>query len=68
MNDIPITDQLFLILHRAAWSTTSNAFIRKDSLSWLVFGTHGDHSIQASGKNQEEAPRHVEELGLVQPI
>ncbi len=27
----------------------------KQGISWLVFGTNGDHSIQAKGKSQMEA-------------
>ncbi len=72
MNDMPKTDRLFLILHRAGWSTGVTAFASKADISWLVFGTNGDHSIQANGKTQEEAwklaCRQAEEMGLVQPV
>jgi len=40
------TDKLFLILHRAGWSIGDTAFAGKEGISWLVFGTKGDHSIQ----------------------
>ena len=52
MDDIPKTDKLFLILHRAGWSIGDTAFVGKEGISWLVFGTKGDHSIQ-----QTERPR-----------
>ena len=72
MNDIPKTDKLFLILHRAGWSIGDTAFAGKEGISWLVFGTKGDHSIRANGKTQEEAwkqaCRQAEEMGLVQPV
>jgi len=67
------TDKLFLILHRAGWSIGDTAFAGKEGISWLVFGTKGDHSIRAEGKSQEEAwwkqaCRQAEEMGLVQPV
>jgi hypothetical protein len=68
MSDIPKTDKLFLILHRAGWSIDCTAFAGRRGISWLVFGTKGDHSIQANGKSQEQACRQAEEMGLVQPI
>ena len=72
MEEIPITDKLFLILHRAGWSINCTAFASKDGISWLVFGTNGDHEIQANGKSQTEAwkqaCRQAEEMGLVQPV
>ena len=68
MSNIPKTDKLFLILHRAGWSVGVTAFVGKDGISWLVFGTKGDHSIRAEGKSQEEACRQAEEMGLVQPV
>ena len=72
MNDIPKTDKLFLILHRAGWSIGDTAFVGKEGISWLVYGTKGDHSIQANGKTQVEAwkqaCRQAEEMGLVQPV
>ena len=55
MEEIPKTDRLFLIVHRAGWSIVDTAFAGKEGISWLVFGTKGDHSIQANGKTQEEA-------------
>ena len=72
MDHIPKTDKLFLILHRAGWSIGDTAFVGKDGISWLVFGTKGDHSIQANGETQEQAwkkaCRQAEELGLIHPI
>ena len=72
MDDIPKTDKLFLILHRAGWSIGCTAFVGKEGISWLVYGTKGDHSIQANGKSQVEAwkqaCRQAEEMGLVQPV
>ena len=71
MEEIPKTDSLFLILHQAGWSIGDTAFTGKDGISWLVYGTKGDHSIGAEGKSQEEgwkqACRQAEEMGLVQP-
>jgi hypothetical protein len=29
--------------------------VGKQGISWLVYGTKGDHSIRAEGKSQEEA-------------
>ncbi|MGA2701633.1 MAG: hypothetical protein ABSH35_11120 [Isosphaeraceae bacterium] len=55
MDEIPKTDKLFLILHRAGWSIGDTAFVGKEGISWLVYGTKGDHSIQAKGKSQVEA-------------
>jgi hypothetical protein len=72
MGDIPKTDQLFLILHRAGWSIGCTAFSGKDGLSWLVCGTLSDQQIQANGKTQEaawkQACRQAEEVGLIQPL
>ena len=72
MDDIPKTDRLFLILHRAGWSIGDTAFVGKEEISWLVFGTKDDHSIHAEGKSQVEAwkqaCRQAEEMGLVQPV
>ncbi len=72
MDDIPKTDKLFLILHRAGWSIGVTAFVGKEGMSWLVLGTKGDHSIRAEGKSQVEAwkqaCRQAEEMGLVQPV
>ena len=72
MDEMKKTDKLFLILHRAGWSIGDTAFVGKEGISWLVFGTKGDHSIQAEGKSQEEAwkqaCRQAEEMGLVQPV
>ena len=69
MDHIPRTDKLFLILHKAGWSIGDTAFAGKDGISWLVYGTNGDHTIQANGKTQEEAwkqtCREAEEMGLV---
>jgi hypothetical protein len=71
MDQILKTDNLFLILHKSGMSIGDTAFVSKDSMSWLVHGTKGDHSIQVNGKAQEEAWRHAcrqaEEMGLVQP-
>jgi hypothetical protein len=72
MEEIPKTDKLFLILHKAGWSVGDTAFVGKEGTSWLVFGTKGDHSIRAEGKSQVEAwkqaCRQAEEMGLVQPV
>ncbi len=69
MSEIPKTDKLFLILYRAGWSTACTAFIGRAGISWLVFGTNGDHLIQENGNSQEEvwkqACRQAEEMGLV---
>ncbi len=46
MSEIPITDKLFLILHRAGWSVGDTAFVGKQGISWLVYGRKGDHSIR----------------------
>ena len=48
MNNIPETDKLFLVLHRAGWSIGDTAFAGKDGISWLVYGTKDDHSIQVT--------------------
>jgi len=55
VEEIPKTDRLFLIVHRAGWSIGDTAFAGKEGISWLVYGTKGDHSIQAKGKSQVEA-------------
>ncbi len=55
MKDIPRTDRLFLILHKTGWSIGVTAFTSKEGISWLVFGSKGDHSIHPNGKTQEEA-------------
>ena len=72
MEEIPKTDRLFLILHKAGWSIGDTAFVGKEGISWLVYGTRGDHSIRAEGKSQVEAwkdaCRQAEEMGLVQPV
>jgi len=72
MDDIPKTDKLFLILHRAGWSIGVTAFVGKEGMSWLVFGTRGELSLRGEGKSQVEAwkdaCRQAEELGLVQPV
>ena len=72
MEEIPKTDRLFLIVHRAGWSIGDTAFAGKEGISWLVCGTKGDHSIRAEGKSQEEAwkqaCRQAEQMGLVQPV
>jgi hypothetical protein len=72
VDEIPKTDKLFLILHRAGWSIGDTAFASKQGLSWLVFGTNGDHSIQANERTQEDAwkqaCRQAEEMGLVHPV
>ena len=72
MDEMKKTDRLFLILHRAGWSIGYTAFAGKEGISWLVFGTKGDHSIRAEGKSQEgawkNACRQAEEMGLVQPV
>lgn len=72
MDNIPKTDKLFRILHRAGWSIDCTAFAGKEGLSWLVFGTNGDGSIKANGKPQEEAWKQAccqaEKMGLIQPV
>jgi hypothetical protein len=42
MEEIPKNDKLFLMLHRAGWSIGDTAFVGKEGMSWLVFGTKGD--------------------------
>ena len=53
-------------------SINDTAFVGKQGISWLVFGTRGDHSIRAEGKSQVEAwkqaCRQAEEMGMVQPV
>ena len=72
MDEMKKTDRLFLILHRAGWSIGDTAFAGKEGISWLVYGTNGDHTIQANGETQKEAwrqaCREAEELGLIQPV
>ncbi len=72
MEEMRKTDRLFLILHRAGWSVGDTAFAGKEGMSWLVYGTNGEHSIRAEGKSQEEAwkqaCRQAEEMRLVQPV
>ena len=72
MEEIPKTDRLFLIVHRAGWSIGDTALVGKEGISWLVYGTRGDQSIRAEGKSQVEAwklaCRQAEEMGLVQPV
>jgi hypothetical protein len=72
VDEISRTDKLFLILHRTGWSIGDTAFVGKEGISWLVFGTKGEHTLRANGKNQEEAwkqaCRQAEEMGLVQPV
>ncbi len=71
MEEIPKTDKLFLVLHRAEWSIDDTAFVGKEGISRLVSGTRGDHSIRAEGKGQveawQQACRQAEELNLVHP-
>jgi len=55
MVEIPKTDRLFLILHKAGWSVGDTAFVGKEGISWLVYGTRGEHSLRGEGKSQEEA-------------
>ena len=66
------TDRLFLILQDAGWSIADTAFAGRDGITWLVYGTRGEHSIQANGTTQEDAwkqaCRQAEEMGLVQPV
>ena len=66
------TNKLYLILHQAVWSIGDTAFVGKEGISWLVFGTNGDHAIQANGKSQKEAwkqaCRQAEAMGLIQPV
>ena len=59
MDEIPKTDKPFLILQRLAGRSASQLFVGKRALSWLVFGTKGDHSIHAQGKTHEEAWRQA---------
>ena len=72
MDEIPKTDKLFLILHKAGWSVGDTAFVGKEGISWLVYGTRGELSLRAEGKSQTEAwknaCRQAEEMGLVQPV
>jgi hypothetical protein len=72
MNDIPKSDKLFSILHRAGWSIGDIAFAGQEGISWLVYGTNGDHLIQVHGKSKEEAwkqaCRQADALGMVHPV
>jgi hypothetical protein len=72
MEKIPKTDELFLILHKTGWSIGDTAFVDKERITWLVYGTLGDHSIRAAGTSQDEAwkqaCRQAEEMRLVQPV
>jgi hypothetical protein len=71
MSHIPKTDNVLLSLHRAGWSIGETSFLSNEGVTWLVFGTNGEHSIHATGKTYEEAWRQAyckaEEKGLVQP-
>ena len=66
------TDRLFLLLHEAGWSIGDTAFVGKEGISWLVYGTNGDHAIQANAKTREQAwkqaCRQAEEMGLVRAV
>ena len=55
MEEIPKTDRLLLNLHKAGWSVGDTAFVGKEGISWLVYGTRGEHSLRGEGKSQEEA-------------
>jgi len=44
MDEMKKTDKRFLILHRAGWSIGDTAFVGKQGICWLVYGTNGDHS------------------------
>ena len=72
MDEMNKIDRPFLILHRAGWSVACTALVGNGGISWLVFGTKGDQSIQAEGRSQEaawkQACRRAEELGQVQPV
>jgi hypothetical protein len=48
------SDRLLLILHRTGWSIAGTAFVGKEALAWLVYGTNGSHTIQANRKPQAE--------------
>lgn len=69
MDQILNTDKLFPPLHQAGWSISDTSFLSNEGVTWLVFGTNGDHSIHANGKTQEEAwkqgCRQADELSLV---
>jgi hypothetical protein len=60
MIDIPKTDKLFLILHRACRSIGDTTFVGNDGISRLVCGTKDDHSIQVHGNSKEEAWKRAE--------
>ena len=45
MDEMKRTDKLFLILHKAGWSVGDTAFVGKEGISWLVFGTRGELSL-----------------------
>ena len=62
------TDRLFLILHEAGWSIGDTAFVGKEGISWLVYGTNSDHAIQTNAKTRAEAWKQAEEMGLIQPL
>lgn len=72
MEETPKTDRLFLILHKAGWSVGDTAFVGKEGISWLVYGTRCELSLRGEGKSREEAwkqaSRQAEEMGLVQPV
>jgi hypothetical protein len=55
VEEIPKTDRLFLIVHQAGWSIGDTAFAGKERISWVVYGTRGEHSLRGEGKSQEEA-------------
>ncbi len=59
MDEMKKTDKLFLILHRAGWSIGDTAFAGKEGISWLVYGTKGDHSIRAEGRCQEKLGKRL---------
>ena len=48
------------ILHKAGWSIGNTAFEGKEGFTWLVYGTNGDHMIQANKGQSEERGRNIE--------
>jgi hypothetical protein len=50
MDEIPKTDKLFLILHKAGWSIGDTAFAGKEGISWLVFGRRAITRSEQKGR------------------
>jgi hypothetical protein len=58
------SERLFLLLHEAGWSMPDTAFAGVEGITWLMYGTNGDFSIQANGRSREEACRQATRVVL----